>query len=343
MPYEVRIEESGRTFTVEEGESVLTAALRQGIQLAHSCRSGVCRTCEGSVLAGEIAYPEGQPAALDADAQGEGRALLCQAMPKTDLVVSARELEDGGPPTQRLPARVHALEDLAHDVRRVVLRLPQGKWLSYRPGQYLDLLLSGQRRRSFSMANAPGAPHSTTDDGAQLLELHIRHVPGGWFTGHVFTELKEGALLRIEAPMGDLYLRDAPERPAVLVAGGTGFGPLKALLEEALAEGSERPFHLYWGARDRPGLYLHEMAMGWAEAYDSVAYTPVLSETVPPEWRGRSGWVHEAVLEDFTSLRGCEVYMAGPPPMVEAAKSAFIGHGLTPERLFYDSFEYSAT
>lgn len=344
MSCAVRIHPSEQTFTVDDGESVLDAALRAGIQLPHSCRSGVCRTCQATILSGEIIYPEGQPVALDEAAQEQGFALLCQARPVTDLEIAAEPVGASGPSLQKLPARVQEVENLAPDVRRVRLKLPAGKRVDYRPGQYLDVLLTGNRRRSFSMANDPAAPESWTEDGAQLLELHIRHVPGGRFTSHVFEELAPGPVWRIEAPVGQFTLQTDSGRPAIFVAGGTGFGPVKAIIESMLADGEEpaRPIHLYWGARDAAGLYLDGLARSWADRFERVHYTPALSEAAPADWDGRSGWVHDAVLEDFESLSGTEVYMAGPPPMIEAAKAAFIGRGLTPERLFYDSFEYSS-
>ncbi len=333
MAYTVRFSDATE-IQVGPDEAVLDAALRQGVSLPYGCRSGLCGTCKAPLRAGEIAYPEGQPKALDSAEQASGMALLCQARPRSDLAIDTEPLEEALAAPRVLPARVARLERLAPAVCRLFLRLPAGKRLPFRPGQYIDILLGDGERRSFSLANSP------LQD--ERLELHIRHIPGGRLTDHVFEGMAEGELLRIEGPLGQLYLREDSSRPALLVGGSTGFGPLKGILEHALASGDRRTFHLYWGSRDRAGLYLHELAQGWARESGTVTYTPVLSEPRPEDgWHGRTGWVHEAVLADFPDLSGFDVYMSGPPPMTDAARSAFLGHGLDPERLFYDAFHFS--
>ncbi len=333
MAHTVRFSDATE-ISVEPDEAVLDAALRQGVSLPYGCRSGLCGTCKAPVRAGDIAYPEGQPKALDSAEQAAGMALLCQARPRSDLAVDAEPVGDALAAPRILPARVARLERLAPGVCRLFLHLPAGRRLPFRAGQYIDILLSDGERRAFSLANSP-----LEDDH---LELHIRHIPGGRLTEHVFEGMAEGDLLRIEGPLGQLYLREGSDRLALLVGGSTGFGPLKGILEHALASGDRRPFHLYWGSRDRSGLYLHELAQGWAAESETVTYTPVLSEPPPEDgWNGRTGWLHEAVLADFPDLSGVDVYMSGPPPMTEAARPAFLAHGLDPERLFYDAFYFS--
>ncbi len=336
MSHRVRIEPTGHEFTAEGDESVLDAALRHGLVLPYSCRGGTCGTCAGKVVEGEIHYPHGQPTALTPAERTVGQALFCQARPLTDLAIEVREVRDAGDiPPRRLPCRVAGAEDLADDVRRLWLRTPGNERLQFLAGQYIDILLTGGRRRGFSLANAPH------DD--ELLELHVRRVEGGRFTRYVFEELAEGALLRFEGPLGTFFLREDSDRPILLVGGGTGFAPLKSIVEHALHTGLARPMHLYWGARARRDLYLHELAEGWARDHSHIGYTPALSDPEPDDpWPGAIGLVHNIVLRDHPDLSGFDVYMAGPPGMIESARRDFARHGLDDERLFFDSFDFSS-
>ncbi|MFO8154549.1 MAG: CDP-6-deoxy-delta-3,4-glucoseen reductase [Pseudomonadota bacterium] len=332
MSHQVTIEPSGHTYTVEEGESLLDAGLRHGIALPYGCRNGACGSCKGRLLAGEVAY-QGQPPGLDAEMEAEGWALLCQAEAIDDLRIEIREVGSVAEiPVKTLPARIQKIEPLADDVMAIWLRVPQTERLQFLPGQYVDFLLPDGQRRSFSMANPP---HE--DD---LLEFHIRHMPGGRFTAALFGgELKEKDILRIEGPHGSFFWREGNEGPVILVGGGTGIAPLKAIIEHALAEGTERPLHLYWGVRSESDLYMADTARGWAEAHANVTFTPVLSEPGVADWAGRTGYVHEAVLADFPDLTGYEVYTAGPPPMIAAMRGDFPARGLDTERFYADAFE----
>lgn len=333
MSYQVRIAETDHAFDVDDGESVIDAAMRAGLMLPYSCRGGTCGTCMGDVVEGRIAYPDGLPPAIDGDQDEAGKALFCQARAASDLVIRVGEVRDAGDiRPQRLPARVERVEDCAPDVRRVFLKLPRDKRLAFLPGQYIDFLLRGGQRRSFSLANTPH------DD--ELLELHIRHLPGGLFSGYVFNDMKEGALLRFEGPLGNFFLRDDSDRPMILMGGGTGFSPVKGIVEQALHTGVKRPMHIYWGARARPDLYLDALPREWEAQHSNIAYTPVLSDpAAEDEWSGSTGFVHEQVVRDHPDLSGFDVYMSGPPPMINAAKTAFAEAGLPADRLFYDSFE----
>jgi CDP-4-dehydro-6-deoxyglucose reductase len=332
----ITLQPSGHCFEAAAGESVLAAALRQQLHLPHSCRSGRCGSCMAQLLQGTVSYPAGLPSAITPQQAAAGRVLLCQAQPDGDLTVQAREVAGVEGLEPRLyPCRVTARELLAPDVMRLLLKLPQGQALRFRPGQYLDFILQGGKRRSFSMAAPPAA------DGQ--IELHIRRVPGGHFTGHVFDAMQDKALLRLEAPLGTFFLREENDAPVLLVGGGTGFAPLKAMLEDALPRLPQRRFHLFWGARARRDLYLDALPRAWADQYPNFRYTPVLSEAMSGDvWTGEAGWVHEAVLRLYPNLAGNEVYMSGPPPMVAAARDAFVACGLDPERLYFDSFEYAA-
>lgn len=336
MPYHVALRPSGHEFQVAENESVLDAALREkGGVLPYGCRNGTCGSCMGKILVGEIAYPADRPPGLSEREQAEGKALLCQARPQSDLVIEAREIKTGGDiAVKLLPCRVERRELLAPDVMRLYLRLPSVERLQFLAGQYVDILLADGRRRSFSLANPPHA-----DD---LLELHVRRVPGGFFTDYVFDKMKEKALLRFQGPLGTFFLREDSPRPIILIGGGTGFAPLKGILEHAFHIGLDRPLHLYWGARAKVDLYLDGLPRRWETEHPNFRYTPVLSEPRPEDgWGGRTGWVHEAVAADYPDLSGYEVYMSGPPPMIRAAKPAFAARGLPEERLYYDSFEFA--
>jgi CDP-4-dehydro-6-deoxyglucose reductase len=337
MPYHVTLQPSGHEFQVAENESVLDAALREkGSVLPYGCRNGKCGSCMGTILSGKITYPEGRPPGLSESEEAEGKALLCQARPISELVIEAREVKTGGDIVVKiLPCRVEQRELLAPDVMRMYLKLPSAERLQFLAGQYVDILLADGRRRSFSLANPPHAD--------ELLELHVRLVPGGFFTGYVFEKMKEKALLRFQGPLGTFFLREDSSRPIILIGGGTGFAPLKSMLEHAFHIGLDRSLHLYWGARAKADLYLDELPRRWAEAYPNFRYTPVLSEPRPGDkWGGRTGWVHEAVAADSLDLSDYEVYMSGPPPMIDAAKPVFAARGLPGERLFYDSFEFSS-
>lgn len=335
MGRHVRIEPSGHTFTIEDGETVLEAALRHGFMLPYSCRNGACGSCKGRVLAGEVELGQYEERALSEEERRSGKTLFCRARARSDLVIEAKEIGVAkGIVIKTLPCRVVRMERVAHDVMILELKLPQSERLQYLPGQYIDILLRDGTRRSFSIANAP---HT-----GEHLELHVRHVPGGVFSGHVFTKMKEKDLLRFRGPLGTFFLREESDRPIVLVAGGTGFAPIKAILEHAFAKGAKRPLQLYWGVRARRDLYLPDLPAAWVRECANFRYTPVLSEPLPQDrWDGRTGLVHEAVLQDYPDLGQYEVYASGPPAMIEAIKQTFRKHGLADDRLFYDSFEYA--
>lgn len=331
MSHQIRTEPGGHAFTVEPKETVLEAALRQGIGLPYGCRNGACGSCATQLIAGRVVYPSGKTGALEG--KPEGTCLTCQAVPETNLVLGVQEVESvAAIEIRTLPCRVVRKDHLNHDVVRLYLKLPDGQRLQFFAGQYLDFILRDGRRRAFSIANAPH------DD--ELIELHLRHVPRGEFTDYVFEGMKERAILRIQAPLGTFFLREDSERPVILMGGGTGFAPLKGMIEHAFHLGVERPLHLYWGVRSRRDLYLPELPLAWARGHANFSYTPVLSEP-DPDWGGRRGFVHEAVLEDHPDLSGFDVYMSGPPVMVEAGRKAFEARGLTREHMFSDAFEYA--
>lgn len=335
MSFTVHIQPSGHQFNVEPDESVLDAALRQGFALPYGCRNGACGNCMGTLLEGEVDYGAKRPHALSEDDIQRGLALFCSAIPRSDITIEVREIGAAKDiPVKILPCRVAAMTRLNHDVMRLSLKLPATERLQFLAGQYIDFLLRDGRRRSFSLANAPH------DDA--LLELHIRHIEGGRFTGEVFTTLKEKAILRLEGPLGTFFLREDSDRPILFIAGGTGFAPIKAMIEHAIADGIQRPMHLYWGTRGPGDLYLDALARDWAQQHAHIRYTPVLSQAAPDDdWTGRTGYVHEAVLDDHADLSAFEVYASGPPAMVQTARAAFLARGLDPDGYFSDAFEYA--
>jgi CDP-4-dehydro-6-deoxyglucose reductase len=232
-----------------------------------------------------------------------------------------------------MPCKVERIERMNDDVIRLFLKLPEGERLQFLAGQYLNFILESGERRAFSIANAPH------DD--KLIELHIRHVMGGAFTDYLFDGMKEKTIMRIEAPLGSYFLREDSDRPIILMGGGTGFAPLKGIIEHAFEIGVQRPIELYWGVRSQQDLYLPNLPLQWAEEHANFSYIPVLSEP-DADWPGRTGWVHDSVLRDHPDLSEFEVYMSGPPPMINAGKTAFLAHGLKQEQLYSDSFEYGA-
>lgn len=333
--YQIEIRPSGTRFEARPGETVLAAAARQGITLPYSCRNGTCASCHGRVLQGRVDYPYQPPQALSADEIKRDEALFCQAVPRANLVIEAREIEAVRDfPVRTLPARVEERVFLSPQVARLLLRLPRGQRLQFMAGQYADVLLSGGRRRAFSIASPP--------QHEDRIELHVRHVAGGDFTEWVFGDMPERAILRLEAPLGTFFVRGDSERPMLMMGGGTGFAPLKAMVEQLLADDDRRALHLFWGARNRRELYQSELPEGWASDHDHIRYTPVLSDPEPgDEWNGARGLVHEVLLAEYPALSPFDVYMSGPPAMIDAARHAFLQHGLPEDRLYYDSFDFA--
>jgi CDP-4-dehydro-6-deoxyglucose reductase, E3 len=337
MAFNVTIRQSGRQFQVEADEPVLSAAIRQGIGLPYGCKNGACGSCKGAVIAGEIEQGTHSSTALANDEKTRGMALFCCATAKSDLEIDIREVSGvGDMAVKKLPCRVNALERVADDVVVLKLQLPASERLQYLAGQYIEFLLKDGKRRSYSMASPPH------HEGP--LELHIRHMPGGVFTDHVFGAMKERDILRFEGPLGTFFLREDSDKPIVLLASGTGFAPIKAIIEHAIHSGVKRPMALYWGARSKKDIYLASLAEKWAAELPHFRFVPVLSEPVEADaWTGRTGFVHRAVIEDLPDLSNYQVYACGAPVMVESAHRDFSAHhGLPAEEFFADSFTSAA-
>jgi len=332
MPNQVTIRPGNHIFSVQDDETILDAALREGHVISYGCRNGACGTCKGTVLAGTVDYGTYQESALTAAEKRLGLALFCQAKPRSDIVIECREVNAVNDIQIRtLPCRVQKMERVTDDIMVLYLKLPASERLQFLAGQYIDILMKDGSRRSLSMANGPH------DD--EFLQLHLRNY-GGPFSQHVFTTMKVRDILRFEGPFGTFFLRDDSDKPMVLLASGTGFAPVKSLVEHAFHVSTTRPMVLYWGARVRADLYMNELAEQWARDHPGFKYVPVLSEPLASDgWTGRTGLVHHAVMQDLPALSSYQVYACGAPVMVESAHRDFTTRCNLPEDEFFsDAF-----
>jgi CDP-4-dehydro-6-deoxyglucose reductase len=337
MTFQVTVQPSGRQFTCEADETILTAAIRAGVGLPYGCKNGACGTCRGKILSGSVTHGAHQEKALPVADEERGFALFCCAKPHSEIVLEAREVLGVGEfPVKKLPSRVVRMEKMADDVIVISLQLPASERLQYRAGQYIEFILKDGKRRSYSLANAPHLGEHIT--------LHIRHLPGGVFTDHVFNTMKEREILRFEGPLGTFFLREDSSKPMVLLASGTGFAPIKAIVEQAIHDNSTRPMTLYWGGRRPHDLYMHALCEEWARTIPHFTYVPVISNATPEDgWQGRTGFVHRAVIDDLPDLSNHQVYACGAPVMVDAAKADFTALCTLPAEEFYaDAFTSEA-
>ena len=336
----ISIKPSERTFTAGAGETLLAAAIRQGVGLPYGCKDGACGSCKCKKLSGVVQHGTHQSKALSDEEEAAGMVLTCCALALGDVVLESRQVtQTGSFPVKKMPARLSQLERKSPDVMLMRLQLPANEAFSYHAGQYLDFLLPDGLRRSYSMASAAGVPGQSA-----TLELHVRHLPGGVFTDRVFGAMKEKEVLRLEGPFGSFYLREDSNKPMVLLASGTGFAPIKAVLEHMQFKGITRPATLYWGGRRPADLYLNDWVQAQLGAMPNLHYVPVVSDAQPEDgWTGRTGFVHRAVLQDFPDLSGHQVYACGAPIVVDSARAAYTGQaGLPEDEFFADSFTSEA-
>jgi CDP-4-dehydro-6-deoxyglucose reductase len=337
MTFQVTVQPSGHAFPCEADETVLAAALRAGVGLPYGCKNGACGSCKGKVAAGFVEHKSYQQRALSHDEKDQGYALFCCATPHSDLTIEAREVSGSTDyPVRKMPSRVSSIDKVTPDVAIITLQLPANEVLAYRAGQYIEFMLKDGKRRSYSLANAPSLD--------QPITLHIRYMAGGLFTEHVFNTMKERDILRFEGPHGSFFLREESAKPIVLLASGTGFAPIKALVEHLIHLKSERPVVLYWGGRRPTDLYMNGLCEQWAATLPQFRYVPVVSHALPEDhWHGRNGFVHKAVLHDLPDLSGYQVYACGAPAMVEAAQRDFVAQaGLPAEEFYADAFTSEA-
>ena len=335
MSHQISVTPSGHNFVAESDETILEAALRQGLTMPYGCRDGACGACKGKVLSGTVDHGKSQAHALSDAEKADGITLFCCAKAQSDLKLECKQVGAATDiPVKTLPSRIEKMERLAPDVIDMHLRLPANERLQFLAGQYIDILLKDGKKRSFSLANAPH------DDA--LLQLHIRHVPGGLFTDQVFSTMKVRDILRFNGPHGSFYLREDSKKPMIFLAGGTGFAPIKALVEHAIAENCTRPIHIYWGAKARVDLYMPDLPEQWAAAHANIEFVPVLAEPAADDaWTGRTGLVHQSVTVDHQNLSDFQVYACGSPGMIDAAKRDFLAAGLPEEEFFADAFTFS--
>jgi CDP-4-dehydro-6-deoxyglucose reductase len=337
MTFQVTLAPSGRQFICDEDETILSAALNAGIGLPYGCKNGACGSCKGKLIEGQITHGNHQQKALSDEEEAKGGALFCCAKPQGDIVIEAREIINSDEyPVKKMPSRVLKLEKLSHDVMEMALQLPATEALAYRAGQFIEFLLKDGKRRSYSIANAPHLD--------QPLTLHIRHMPGGVFTDQLFSTIKERDIMRFEGPHGSFFLREDSEKPIILLASGTGFAPIKALVEHLTHTESTRFITLYWGGRRPEDLYMNALCEDWAHSLPHLTYVPVISDALPEDqWTGRTGFVHQAVMADFPDLSGHQVYACGAPIVIESAQRDFVKLCQLPEDEFYaDAFTSQA-
>jgi len=329
MTFTIKVADTEYSFPCEPSESVLDAAQRAGYEVPFSCRKGVCGTCKGRVIKGEVRAYAGD--ALPAAERAAGEVLYCNARPRSDLEILPRSISKADPFARKtLTARVFRIAKMADDVMLVHLRYPAGQRVRFKAGQYVSILMDNGEKRDFSMANPP-----QESDGIQL---HVRLVEGGAFTTHVFEKLERGDHMRVEVPFGSFTLRDS-DKPILFVAGSTGFAPIKSMIEDAFVKGIDRDMTLYWGARRRPGLY-SDLPEKWAAQHQRFHYIPVLSDEVAPGMR--HGLVHQAVLEDHPSLAKFQAYVCGVTALCRAARKDFRAAGLPVREFFIDTFTTQA-
>jgi CDP-4-dehydro-6-deoxyglucose reductase len=334
--FSISVQPSGRSFNAHHDETVLAAGIRQGVGLPYGCKDGACGSCKCKMLSGNVVHGAHQPKALSDEEAAQGFILTCCATPTSDVILESRQVSaEGAFPIKKMPTRVISLEKVSDDVMVIQLQLPANDSFQYKAGQYIEFLLRDGARRSYSMANAPRG---------NSVELHIRHMPGGKFTDHVFGAMKEKEILRVEGPHGSFYLREDSEKPLLMLASGTGFAPIKALLEHMESTGSTRPVSLYWGGRRPSDLYMDHWIRALQERMPNLRYTPVVSDALAQDaWTGRTGFVHLAALQDIPDMRGFQVYACGAPVVVDSGRRDFVAKaGLDPEEFFADAFTSEA-
>jgi CDP-4-dehydro-6-deoxyglucose reductase len=332
--FQVTVQPSGRTFSASGDETILAAGIRAGVALPYGCKDGACGSCKCKKLAGTVVQGPHQSKALSEQEQADGLVLTCCAFAQSEVVLESRQVTpEGALPIRKMPSRVLSLERLSPDVIRLQLQLPANDAFAYHPGQYVEFLLRDGLRRSYSMASAPKTSHGT------VLELHLRHMPGGVFTDQVFSSMKEKDILRIEGPFGSFYLREDCAKPMLLLASGTGFAPIKAIIEQIRNQGLKNEATLYWGGRRPQDLYLNAWVQAQLAEMPNLRYVPVVSDALPQDqWSGRTGFVHLAVLQDLPDLSPYQVYACGAPIMVDSARIDFLDHGLPEEEFHADAF-----
>jgi CDP-4-dehydro-6-deoxyglucose reductase/terephthalate 1,2-dioxygenase reductase component len=325
MAFTIHIDGTEQRFACEPGQNILDAGLKAGIEMPYSCRKGVCGNCAGGIAAGEVECPP-------SNVTEPGQHLYCQCVPRGDVRIVPSAWHRIDPASRKIfKARVFRNTLAAADVSVLQLRLPAGQRARFRAGQYLQVTLPDGSKRSYSMANPPHESDS--------LQLHIRHVEGGQFTRIVPT-LQPGDVLEVELPFGNFELKEEATAPMLCVVGGTGFAPVKSLLDDLVKKRITRPVTLVWGARNAGGLYLMSAVERWQRLLPAFRFVPAVEDEADArKIGGFSGRVDDAVRTGFESLAGHEVYSCGAPAMVSAVRQVCVEErGLRPAHFFSDVF-----
>ena len=331
MSYTVTLKASGKTFQAKPSQTILEAAADAGITIPYGCRSGMCGSCKGKLVSGDVMLEDYQESALTEQEKSDGLILCCKALATESITIDIRESEEEVIKSKVTPVRVESLEKLNQDVIKMMLKLPGDESLKFKAGQYIEFIMADNSRRAFSLANPP---HK------DLLELHLRLIEGGKFTQFVFNEMKEKSIHRIDAPIGQFYLRES-EKPIIFVAGGTGFAPVKSVIEDMIFNNINRPIFLYRGVGKFEDLYMHDLSSEWANTINEFTYIPVSQNQSSNSDQLRIGLVHEAVLEDFESFNNVQVYCCGAPGLVQIAFESFVEKGLPENEFFADAFTFA--
>ena len=334
MKYRVTISSANVSFDIEPSQTILEASLLAGINIPFGCRNGSCGSCKGKIISGQVFCDEYQQSAMTDDEKSNGYTLCCQSYVSSnvELDIKLSKFDNNLPEPKITPVRVESLVKLNHDVMRMTLKLPGSNSLEFLAGQYLEFIMTDGSRRAYSIASPP---HE------DLLELHLRLIDGGKFTHFVFEEMQEKSIHRIEAPIGQFFLRES-KKPIIFIAGGTGFAPIKSVIEDMFHNGNKRTIYLYQGVRSGKDLYMDKLCLEWCEAFEQFNYIPVFSEPNKKDnIKIRTGLVHEAVLNDFESFENFQVYSCGPPILIESAYSSLLGKGLLEDDFFADAFTFA--
>ncbi|WP_225769665.1 2Fe-2S iron-sulfur cluster-binding protein [Inquilinus sp. Marseille-Q2685] len=325
----IDIPQVGRTIDVGPGETILAKALEAGIAYPHGCRSGRCGACKSRLLEGEVELLPHTPFALSPSERAQGLVLACRAVPQTDATIAwlghGDELAEF--PVRRLAGRIAAVGEATHDIKLIRIALDDRSAFRFRPGQYARLTFPDLPPRDYSMASRP------EDD---LLEFHVRCVPGGATSARIFHRAMPGDPVTVEGPLGSAFLREKHAGPILAVAGGSGLAPIKAIVETAVTRSMRQPIHVYFGARTERDLYLTGHFRSLEAAHPDLRFVPVLSTEAPPGHR--SGTISDAVAADLSDLDGWKAYVAGPPAMVEATGAALLARGMRSADIHADAF-----
>jgi propane monooxygenase reductase subunit len=335
MPYTITLLPFEKQFTCNDDETILQAAIRQGFNLRYGCKHGGCGMCKALVVEGEVDNSGASSFALMDFERQQGFSLLCSAYPESDVTIELWDYDEvelcSGVAVQNFVAEVESIVHLTHDIRGIHLRLIEPATLTFKAGQYVDLLVPGTNEwRSYSMANPPSRSGE--------VEIMVKLMAGGLFSSYVEHQLKQGERLTLQGPYGNFYLRDT-DREALLIAGGSGMAPILSLLRDMAEKKASRTVTYFYGARARRDLFHLDELYDFEHHLPSFRFIPALSELLPDDaWDGEQGLITEVVKRLVSSGRGKEAYMCGPTAMIDAALVTLARLGLKESDMFYDKF-----